>query len=306
MMKPPIASASKTIHTARALVCLLGALTLACDHHRVEETATQELRFNTGARTVVEIRVDDGAIEVTGGADGYVEVVFTTRARSTDSTRARSLLQNARAEATQEDDVVRIRAHSASNARRLGGSVSTDVTVRVPSAGTDLELDIRTEDGSIEIAGVTGSTVAETGDGRIRLSQVDGTTRLRTADGPITGKELTGELDALSGNGRIRLDGSFTQLRAVTADGSIRVVCQNRTRISSDWSLRSSDGSIELSLPPDTNARVEATSGDGQVVNHLSRFNGSERSSRIKGEIGTGGPFILITTLDGRIVLRDS
>jgi len=58
--------------------------------------------------------------------------------------------------------------------------------------------------------------------------------------------------------------------------------------------------------PAPTDAELEATSGDGHVVNHLSRFKGSERRSRIKGKIGTGGPSILITTMDGRIVLKES
>lgn len=290
-----------------SIVCLLGATTAACDHHRVEESSTETFAFNIHERAVVEIRVDDGSVEVTGGAAETIEVVFTTRARATDTTRARALLQTARTEARQEGDRIRIRAGSASgNTTRHGANVWTDVRVQFPSGARNIELDILTEDGRVDVSGVSGSVVAETGDGRMRLSRVDGSAKLRTGDGSITVQEVTGVLDVVSGDGRIRLDGTFTQLRAATGDGSIRVISRETATISNDWSLRTADGSIELSLPRDTDAELDATSADGRILNHLSRFEGSERKNRLRGKIGSGGASIVVTTLDGRITLKES
>jgi DUF4097 and DUF4098 domain-containing protein YvlB len=294
--------------TSALLVGALSAFSVGCDHRRVEETTTEELRFDTNEQVIVEIRVDDGDVNVTGGSVGGVEVVFTKRARASDTTRARSLLQSAPGEVTQDGDIIRIFARSnGSSAVRFGSRVTTDVTVRLPAAAH--QLDIRTEDGSIDIVGVSGTIVAETDDGSIRVDTVDGNLRLRTADGSITGKTLTGDVDVVSDDGRIRLDGDFGQLRAVTADGSIRVSCGAATTISKDWSLRTSDGSIELNLPTTANARLDATAIDGRVSNRLSRFKGSEREHSIKGIIGDGGDSvfsILLATMDGRIVLKDS
>jgi hypothetical protein len=298
--------AAKTAHTALTLLCLVVA-TSACHHQRVEESATKTLHFDAGERTLVEIRVDDGSVELSGGAQDQIEVVFTSRARARDSRGARSLLRDAHVEAVQQGDTLHVSARAASSGigRRHGG-VTTDVTVRVPSDTSVLDLDIRTEDGSIELNAISGTIVAETADGRIRLSRVEGSVRLRTGDGSITGQELRGQLDVVSDDGRIRLDGDFTQLRVVTADGSIHVDGRETTTIANDWSLRTSDGSITLLLANGADAELDATSGDGEVVNHLSRFQGASRRNRIRGQIGAGGPFILVTTMDGKIVLRDS
>ena len=71
---------------------------------------------------------------------------------------------------------------------------------------------------------------------------------------------------------------------------------------------RTLDGSIELTIPTELSARLEASSGDGRVTSHLSRFEGTTRPSRLKGTVGSGrsdGLLILINTMDGRITLRE-
>ena len=291
-----------------AIVVLFGFLfalmAFGCDHQRVEESSTEELRFTTGERTVVEVRIDDGRVEVVGGEPGVVEVVFKIRARAADRAGARSLLENIRAEAIQDGDVVRVKARSGIGGAVTIGAVWTDVAIRVPPEST--ELDIRTEDGRVEIRAVSAAIVAETGDGRIRITDVEGTVRLRTGDGSITGSNLTGDFDVLSDDGRIRLDGSFGQLRVMTADGSVRVSGRDITTLSNDWSIRTSDGTIELSLPASLDAELDATTSDGRVINNLSHFKGTEHRSRVKGTLGAGGQLILVTTMDGRIVLKDS
>lgn len=284
------------------VVSLFALLAFGCDRHRVEESKREEFRFTTGEHTIVEVRIDDGSVKVVGGASGVVEVVFDNQARAADRAGAQALLESLRFEAIQDGDVVRVKASSLT----LGGGVWTSVTLRVPPRA--IELDIRTEDGRLEIERVSGAIVAETGDGRIRMADVEGTVKLRTGDGSITGENLTGDFDVLTGDGRIRLDGNFGQLRVVTGDGSIRVRVSGRdmTTLSNDWSLRTSDGSIELTLPKDLDAKLDATTGDGRINNNFSRFEGTERRSRMQGTLGNGGPLILLVTMDGRISLKES
>lgn len=287
------------------VVSLLALIAFGCDRQRVEDTETEEFRFTIGEHTVVEVRIENGSVKVVVGASGVVEVVFENRARAADRAGARSLLESVRTEALRDGDVVRVKASSvARGAVTLGGGVRTDVTLRVPPRA--IELDIRTEDGRVAIEGVSGALVAETGDGRIRVADVDGIVKLRTHDGSITGVNLTGDFDVLSGDGRIRLDGNFGQLRVVTSDGSVRVSARDMTTISSDWSIRTSDGSIELTLPKNFDAELDATTGDGRIINNLSRFEGTERRGRVKGTLGSGGPLILLVTMDGRISLKES
>lgn len=297
---PPLPRSLRTV-----LACgLAGAAAFGCGHERVEESIVEELRFDSGGRTVVEVRVDDGRVDVLAGDPGVVEVVFKKFARAADSAGADSLIETVTTEAIRDGDVVRVRARArTSGAMTLGGHAWTDVTIRMPAESS--ELDILTEDGRIEIAGVSATIRAESGDGRIRVSDVGGNVRLRTNDGSITGTDLEGDFDVLTDDGRIRLEGSFGQLRAVSGDGSIRVTGRDMTALTSEWSLRTSDGEIELSLPQALAFDLDASSGDGRIEHDLSRFQGTESQNRIHGRIGPGGPRILVTTMDGRIVIRE-
>ena len=250
------------------------------------------------------MRVDDGHIRIVGGAPGRVEVSFHNRARAADRAGAEALLDNVRTEATQDGDVVRVRAraHTAGQVM-IGGGVWSEVTIRVPRESTT--LDIRIDDGRIDIDDVTGTIDAETGDGRVQVADVTGTVRLRTHDGSITATRVRGDVDVLSEDGRLRLDGSFARLRAVTADGSVRIQADDASAIEDDWSIRTSDGSVELTVPRSLDAELEATTSDGRVTNDLSTFQGTEDRRRIKGTVGAGGPKILVTTMDGRIELKE-
>ena len=290
----------KIVTLALAAVSALG-----CDHHRVEESATADFRFDSGAITRIEVRIDDGRIAVEpSDAIGVVEVIFHKRARAADRDGARSLLDAVRVEAIEDGDTLRIRARVAgASIVSFGGHTRTDVALRVPE-GT--ALDLQTRDGRIQLERLSGDIRAETEDGRIRLEAVTGTLRLRTTDGPVIGTELAGAVDAASSDGRIQLEGSFDALRAVTADGSIRITSHGTAELTSDWNIRTSDGSIELTLPASISAHIEATAADGRIVNDLSTFEGNERKGRVKGTLGKGGPLILVTTMDGRIILKES
>lgn len=300
----PKARRESRLAGATVLPVLFAVVSAACNPHRVDESMREELRLDAGERTAVEIRVDDGRVTVAGGAAGAVEVVFTKHARAADTAGATALLESIRTEARRDDDVIRVSARSFEHDSSIfGGDVWTDIELRVPRETAD--LDIRTDDGRITVEAVSGSIVAESGDGRIRVANVNGDVRLRTRDGSITGTDVDGDIDVLTEDGRIRLDGSFGRLRAITGDGSIRIVCREGSTISADWTVRTSDGSIELTLPENVNAELEATSADDRIVNDLSRFEGTERDHRVEGRVGRGGPSIFIATMDGRIVLRE-
>ena len=290
------------------MLALTAVSTLGCDHHRVEESATEDFRFDSGAITRIEVRIDDGRIAVEpSDAIELIEVNFHNRARAADRDGARSLLDAIRVEAVEDGDTLRVRARvPGASIVSFGGDSRThrtDVTLRIPEG---MALDLQTRDGRIQLERISGDIKAETGDGRIRLDTVKGTLKLRTGDGSVIGTELTGAVDAASGDGRIQLEGSFDALRAVTGDGSIRITSRGARKLTKDWNIRTSDGSIELTLPASISARIEATSADGRIVNDLTTFEGNERNGRAKGTLGKGGRLILVTTMDGRITLKES
>ena len=269
---------------------------------RVEERAASELRFDATVLERVELRIDDGRIEiVTGGDDGTLIARFEKRARATSRELARERLEAIQIEEHRNLPVLRLSARrSFEGARSFRGSVRTDVTLTVPRG---LELDVRTGDGTISAHGIEGTLVAETADGRIRLSEVKGRVSARSGDGSILGEDLDGDFDVETDDGRVRLEGRFGALRAVTGDGSIRIACEAGTEPTGDWTIRTTDGSIELSLPASVSAGIDASTGDGSISNELAHFTGETSKRRVRGSVGAGGVLIVVTTLDGRITL---
>jgi DUF4097 and DUF4098 domain-containing protein YvlB len=221
-----------------------------------------------------------------------------------DSEMARKLLDRIEVEAVQEVNRIQIRGRADRGPERsIGSDLRADVTVRVPA---EADLDLRTGDGRIRIERVRGVIEAETGDGRISATGTSGRLTLRTEDGSITGSEIEGSVDAVSEDGRIELDGAFETLRVVTSDGSIRVDCRQGTAPTGDWTLRTGDGSVRLSLPASISVDIDATTSDGRIENRLSRFEGRETDRRVHGRTGGGGALVFVSTMDGRIELTEN
>ncbi len=285
------------------LAFFLALLPVGCDSPRVEESSSETMTFEMGEnRPRVLVRLDEGSIEVVATESPGIELDLVKRARAFDRKGARSLLSVIRTDASLENDTLTIRASRGLRPEiSFGSGPRTDITLRVPR---NIDLDLRTLDGGIDLRGVAGSITAESGDGRIRLREVQGTVTLRTSDGSILGSDLEGDFDVLTDDGRIELDGDFGVVKAVTSDGSIRVGARATTASFADWTIRSSDGSIELTLPASLSARVAATVGDGTLENALERFEGRQGPRGIEGRLGRGGPLILVTTMDGNITLE--
>lgn len=291
--------------TARTTVFLLALC--GCDPQRVEESESEEIRFEAGSeRPRIEIDIDEGSIEIEGvESSRAIEGEFVKRARSVDRDSARRLLPRIEIFASDEGGRIRLQGR-VEDIPPFGGDLETDLILRVPR---EAELSISTGDGRIHLRGIEGMIRAESGDGRIEVEDASGELRLRTEDGSIAGIGLDASVEAESGDGSIELDGSFPRLEATTSDGSIRVDCREWREPIEGWTLRTGDGSIRIFLPSSAAADIDATASDGRIVNRLSRFEGAlrgESESRLRGKLGGGGPLLFLSTMDGRIELDEN
>jgi hypothetical protein len=284
-------------------------LLTGCMIPRAEQTETERFRFETSHRPSLEVRLDDGSIDVLGTSSNQVNVVVHKRARAHREEVAAALLDELLVDVLQEGDRVLVevrRATSPGSSDRHfsvhSASIRSDIEIRVPR---ETDLTLITEDGRIDVERIDGDIEAESGDGRLRFREVRGTVRSSTSDGSIVGVDLIGDVDVSTEDGRIELAGSFGSLTAATSDGSIKVeALENSPPSTEDWVIRTSDGSIDLTLPSDFSADLEATTADGRIVNDLPLDVTHESKTRLKGRLGQGGKLVLIRTSDGRIVLK--
>ena len=143
---------------------------------------------------------------------------------------------------------------------------SVEYTLTVPRTA---RLDeIKLINGALDVTGVTGEVHASCINGRLEAHNLSGRADLSTING--------------------HLEAKFDQLRG------------------SSLELKSVNGSVELTIPSDSKAEIEASTVSGRIdndfglhVNHHS-FVGHD----LRGELGNGGPRIKLANVNGRIEIR--
>ncbi len=164
------------------------------------------------------------------------------------------------------------------------GHRSVRVELMVPREGN---LDLHTGDGGIEVQQIKGDSRFNTGDGNLDVRNYDGTLRARTGDGSI------------------RLLGRFDALELQTGDGNIDAEVQSGSKVATDWSLHTSDGSIVLRVPANFAADLDAHTGDGRISSDLPLMvSGVSSQSQLRGKLNGGGGVLELRTGDGNISLR--
>ena len=177
----------------------------------------------------------------------------------------------------------------------------------VETQALDGSLHVHTGDGAVRSEAVTGSVDIYTGDGSITLDGAKGDTRLRTGDGHIEARQVDGKVDATSGDGHITIAGRFDVLSIKTGDGSINASAAPGSKVAASWSIHTGDGSVDLTLPADLQADIDASTRDGHISLGIPvTVEGTFSNSQIHGKMNGGGQAVSVHTGDGSIRLRKS
>lgn len=246
-------------------------------------------------RANVHVDSNDGSVTVTTGDSQQVE--FRVEYQGYELNKSLQI------DSSQHGDEVELIARIPTRFFiSFGFSRRLHIEVRMPK---DADLQVKTSDGSIKASGVSGTIDLHSGDGALSGSSLKGTIRMHTSDGSIEASDLDGKCDVSSSDGRIRLSGRFDQLNAKSSDGSVVVEAQRGSKMDSGWSIGSSDGSIEVALPADLPANIEASASGGRISSDIPiTVEGDISKSRLHGKMNGGGPTLTIHTSDGSIRLR--
>jgi hypothetical protein len=143
---------------------------------------------------------------------------------------------------------------------------SVEFTLTVPRTA---RLDeIKLINGALDLAGVRGEVKASCINGRLDAHNLAGRARLSTING-----RLDARFDALAGN---------------------------------SVELNSVNGSVELTIPSNSNAEVEASTVSGGIGNDFGLHVNHHQfvGHGLRGELGTGGTHIKLNNVNGRIDVR--
>jgi DUF4097 and DUF4098 domain-containing protein YvlB len=269
--------------------------------------------YTVSGRANVRIDTNDGSVRVTTSDTKTVEFRVEYAGYELDKNLHIESHQNG----DQVELVARVTGHWGfswgTNSRRLR------IEVRMPK---DADLNAHTGDGSVEASSINGNVAVETGDGSVRANSLTGTIdlhthdgsinvdtlkgdiKLRTGDGSIEGRQLDGKLEADSGDGHIRVAGRFDGLMIKTGDGSVDTRVLPGSKMASSWNIHTGDGSVDLSLPGDFQANIDASTGDGHISVGLPvTVEGTFSNSQLHGKMNGGGQSLTVHTGDGSIRL---
>ena len=151
-----------------------------------------------------------------------------------------------------------------SDDRRWDNPAIVDYTLTVPRKAVLESIEL--VNGSLDIDGVEGSVKASSINGRLNARGLQGDTRLSTING--------------------QLQATFPQLEE-----------------SKPIFLQSVNGQVSLTIPSDANASVRASTVHGSITNDfgMNVRDGEYVGHDLSGQIGTGGPRIKLSNVNGQI-----
>ncbi len=289
------------------LVVVAGSLVAACDitvggigvdGGRYIEREKKD--FQVSGTPDIVLSTFDGAIDIRAWDRPEVSIEIEKRGST------KQAVGEIEVKASQSGDRITLEIREPNHTGpHLGFSTSRSARI-IASVPRQANVDAHSGDGSVAIERVTGKVRLDTGDGSVKATEVGGELRAHTGDGSMTMDRVDGRIDADTGDGSITLNGRLEGVRLRTGDGSVRLRAESGSRMADDWDIHTGDGSVRLDLPDPFDAALDAHTGGGSVsVNDVS-INGQASRNSVRGQIGSGGRSLRVTSGDGTITISRS
>jgi hypothetical protein len=293
---------------------------------RFEYRITLPEAFNISVQTAggdIDLKYLSGELQAsTSGGDVTATSIsgkFTGRTSGGDITLEN--IEGVSVVKTSGGDIEIERCDGKTSATTSGGDIEVsdcNGNLEVYTSGGDLELtDItgsriqgRTSGGDIEVDDVEGNLVVSTSGGGIDIRKARGSVEAKTSSGDIDLESIYGETDVSTSNGDITGDRIHGALSARTSNGDIRITkVWDREIKNHDLLLKTSRGIIQLELPPNFPAAIEAIVEDEastRVIDSEFPIRIYIRGDEVRGEgIINGGTYdVNLRTSSNSIIIE--
>jgi DUF4097 and DUF4098 domain-containing protein YvlB len=296
---------------------ILAAIALATGAHSEANPEEYAKSYTVGDHPDVHVRASLGFVRVTTWDSNKVE--FDVKYDKTDWASENPI------DSKQNGNVVELTA--------LGdqrtwwgwghwGNHRLDIEVRMPK---NANLQVETSNGRVEVASLNGNISLHTSNGEIRAEQLSGaielgssngalrvaalkgTLKARTSNGSIVATGLDGKCDLSTSNGKVEADGRFESLNLSTGNGAVVARAESGSRMSSGWSIHTTNAMVDLSVPSDFKATVDAETSNASIKLELPVTMQEYDSKRhVRGALNGGGGELSIHTTNGSIRIRGS
>lgn len=256
----------------------------------------------------VQVNVDAGTVRLLQHSkpdEIRIESTYTARGFIVDRERVRQDLDQIKLSATS-GDVVKIRA----DMPRDLNNITVSYTIYAPpgltvKAETGAGM-VRVTDykGDLHLSSGAGSIYVEAGAGSVAANSGAGSVVVRNFEGPVSARAGTGRLEVHNVVGNIQLDSGAGQISireftggkliADTRMGSIHA--DTSSVLSGDVVLKTSAGTINLTLPGESSMRASAQTRAGSLT--LPSFMSANGNGPARSGMGTAGDGKYTVTLE--------
>jgi hypothetical protein len=125
-----------------------------------------------------------------------------------------------------------------------------------------------------------------------------------TVNGDVDVTNAASEVEAGSVNGSVEVNTTSGPVNASTVNGSVRA-SMGRFDMSSDLNFSSVNGAVVAEFTGDVNAEVDLSTVNGRFVTDFPvTISGRIDPKHLRAKLGTGGPRIKMSTVNGNVELR--
>jgi len=263
----------------------------------VDFTAAAQAPVSAGTAPHVVVDDANSRVHVGVSSDGLVHVRDLTQMRGA----VFSTVRYPQLRVTRTADGVLVeRPHGGALTVEIFGFSTQAIEVDVPSAS---RVEIAHCSGA-DVAAITGGATVRSQDGSIKLAGVQGTIDAGSDDGSIYATDVSGEsVSLVTGDGRIEakglsVEGAHPQAKLHSDDGSVHV--SGTFSPNGTYAMTTGDGSIELHVGSDADLAIDASTNDGRIVVDGVRSGGDDSASRSL-RLGAGSSTMKLATSDGSI-----
>ena len=128
--------------------------------------------------------------------------------------------------------------------------------------------------------------------------------KLSATNGNVTVLEVMGDLNVTSTNGNVQLRQVGGDVSGGTTNGNVKVELVGDAWVGDGVDLRTTNGSIELTIPADYNGLLEAATVNGGISVDFPVTVTGKISKKLHAQLGDGGATIKAVTTNGSVKIK--
>ncbi len=247
------------------------------------ETETERITLNTTGLDALQVRTHNGGIQFEGqdrqSPDAYV--IATKKAGGLTISDAEDAMDAILVYVEKTDDGLQKIGWRWDGHKHLTWRATVNFEIKAPQ---DIDFDAQSHNGSVELSGVQGNV------------------KLETHNGSISSQSSGQMLYAETHNGRINITFSGQDMTMITHNG--RVVADLSECGEINGKVITHNGGVELTLGENASADLRCRTHNGSIRCKVPIQDSDVSRSRLVGRIGKGTGKLIVTTHNGSVQIK--